>query len=66
MLALAAAVDRAATRVAAALGARPPVYLTGGDAQALQPWLETPVDLRADLVLEGLALVAAAPEGSDA
>jgi type III pantothenate kinase len=66
MLALAAAVDRAAARVAAALGTRPPVYLTGGDAPALQPWLETPVDLRADLVLEGLALVAAAPEGSDA
>ena len=66
MLALAATIDRAATRVAAAFGAQPPLYLTGGDAPALQPWLETAVDLRADLVLEGLALVAAAPEGSDA
>ena len=59
-LALAAALDRAVTTVAGALGSAPVVYLTGGDAAALKGWLETPVELRADLVLEGLALFAGA------
>jgi type III pantothenate kinase len=59
-LAIAAALDRAVTTVASALGATPVVYLTGGDAAALEGWLETRVELRADLVLEGLALLAGA------
>ena len=59
-LALAAALDRAVLTVERALGTRPAVYLTGGDAEALQDWLETRVELRADLVLEGLELFAAA------
>lgn len=58
-LALAAALDRATATVARALGTTPVVYLTGGDAEALHGWLETHVQLRADLVLEGLALFAA-------
>jgi type III pantothenate kinase len=58
-LALAAALDRAVLTVARALGTTPVVYLTGGDAEALNGWLETRVVLRADLVLEGLALFAA-------
>ena len=58
-LALAAALDRATATVARALGTTPVVYLTGGDADALRGWLETQVQLRADLVLEGLALFAA-------
>jgi len=58
-LALAAALDRAVATVARALGTAPVVYLTGGDAVALRGWLETRVELRADLVLEGLALFAA-------
>ena len=41
-----------------ALGTRLIVYLTGGDAEALRDWLETRVELRADLVLEGLELFA--------
>jgi type III pantothenate kinase len=57
-LALAAALDRAVVTVAQALGAAPVVYLTGGDAEALRGWLETAVEVRADLVLEGLALFA--------
>jgi type III pantothenate kinase len=57
-LALAAALDRAASTVARALEAPPVVYLTGGDASALAPWLETRVEPRADLVLEGLKLFA--------
>jgi type III pantothenate kinase len=57
-LALSAALDRAVATVERALGARPVVYLTGGDADALRGWLETRVELRADLVLEGLKLFA--------
>jgi type III pantothenate kinase len=57
-LALAAALDRAVATVERALGARPAVFLTGGDAEPLQGWLETQAELRADLVLEGLALFA--------
>ena len=58
-LALSAALDRAVARVTEALDAAPVVYLTGGDAPALAPWLETRVEPRADLVLEGLKLFAA-------
>jgi type III pantothenate kinase len=59
-LALSAALDRAVVTVERALGTRPVVYLTGGDAESLLGWLETRVELRADLVLEGLALFAGA------
>jgi type III pantothenate kinase len=59
MLAVAGAVDRGVRAVRDALEAGPAVYLTGGDAAALAPWLETPHALRSDLVLEGLALLAA-------
>jgi type III pantothenate kinase len=58
-LALSAALDRAVVTVARALGARPVVFLTGGDAERLRGWLEMEVELRADLVLEGLKLFAA-------
>jgi len=59
LLAIAAALDRAVATVASELGRPPAVVLTGGDAARLEPWLETEVQLRADLVLEGLAVVAA-------
>ena len=58
-LALSAALDCAFATVERAVGARPVVYLTGGDAEPLRGWLETRVELRADLVLEGLKLFAA-------
>jgi type III pantothenate kinase len=61
MLALAAALDRAVRTVAQAIGTQPAVFLTGGDAERLHGWLETTVQFRADLVLEGLALFAAEP-----
>jgi type III pantothenate kinase len=64
MLALAGALDRAVDAVETALAERAKVYLTGGDAPALRGWLETEVDLRADLVLEGLALFSHAPPGA--
>ncbi len=59
MLAISAALDRAVRAVAAAVGTPLRVYLTGGDAVELGSWLETKVEARADLVLEGLALFAA-------
>ena len=49
---------RRARRSTRALGTRPSCILTGGDADALRGWLETEIELRADLVLEGLALFA--------
>jgi type III pantothenate kinase len=55
MLQLAAAVDRAARVVSRGLGSAPLVLVTGGDGAALATWLETEVQYRADLVLEGLA-----------
>jgi len=61
-LALSAALDRAVVTVERALGTRPVVYLTGGDAEPLRDWLETRTELRADLVLEGLELFADAQE----
>jgi type III pantothenate kinase len=64
MLALAGALDRAVEAVETALGERATVYLTGGDAPALRGWLETEVELKADLVLEGLALFSDAPSGA--
>jgi len=57
-LALSSALDRAVAIVAAAAGAAPTVLLTGGDAALLAPWLETQVQIGADLVLKGLALLA--------
>jgi type III pantothenate kinase len=58
MLGVAAAVDRALATVAQELDVEPLILLTGGEAQSLLPWLETAVQYRSDLVLEGLALVA--------
>ena len=60
MLGLAAALDRAVSTVADELGERPAVYLTGGDAERLAPWLETRCERRPHLVLEGLGTIAGA------
>ena len=64
MLALTGALERAIAAVESSLDERPKVYLTGGDADALHGWLESDVDLRRDLVLEGLALFSDAPPGA--
>jgi type III pantothenate kinase len=56
-LALAAAIDRAAAGFAAELGRELPLIVTGGDARKLAPWLHTTHELRADLVLDGLAII---------
>ncbi len=56
-LAVAAGIDRAVAVVARTVGETPRLLMAGGDAPALAGWLETAVELRADLVLEGLALL---------
>jgi type III pantothenate kinase len=56
-LALAAAFDRAVRVVGLTTGEPPCVVVTGGDGEGLLGWLETEASYRADLVLEGLALV---------
>jgi type III pantothenate kinase len=53
----AAAFDRAIRVVADALNQVPVVFVAGGDAAHFASWLETDVRLRADFVLEGLALI---------
>jgi type III pantothenate kinase len=64
MLALTGALERAIAAVESSLKERPKLYLTGGDADLLQNWLESDLDLRRDLVLEGLALFSGAPPGA--
>lgn len=59
MLGPAAAFDRAVALVAAETTVLPLVLLAGGDAERLRPWLATPVRVEADLVLAGLAFIAA-------
>ncbi|MGI9259209.1 MAG: type III pantothenate kinase [Gammaproteobacteria bacterium] len=59
MLALSAALSKAIEIVARELGTSPGVVLAGGEAMGLLPWLETEVQYREHLVLEGLALIAA-------
>jgi type III pantothenate kinase len=58
-VALAALVDRAHTDLAAATGGIPTVVLTGGAAMEIQPWITAPVRPVPDLVLRGLACLAA-------
>ena len=58
-LALAAAVDRAVDVVTRSEGSPPALLVTGGDGAALADWLESEATVRADLVLEGLAVIAA-------
>jgi type III pantothenate kinase len=61
-LAIAAAIDRAAAILGTELGHTPRLLLTGGDAENLAGWLATPAEVRADLVLTGLAHIAATRE----
>ena len=58
LLGLAAGLDRAVSAVAGDLDEQPAVYLTGGDATRLFPWLETTCERRPHLVLEGLGSIA--------
>lgn len=58
VLAAAAAVDKIASRMAAECGADTELWLTGGDAPRLLPYLSTPFRHDPDLVLRGIATVA--------
>lgn len=58
LLSVAYAVQALADQMAAELGARPSYWLTGGDAAALLPYLETRFEHAPHLVLEGLAFAA--------
>lgn len=62
LLAAAAGVDRAVAAAADLLASAPRVILTGGLGPTLADWLETRVEHRPDLVLEGLGRLAAASE----
>jgi type III pantothenate kinase len=62
LVATAAALDRAVAAVEAELATAPAVFLTGGDAERLAAWLETPTRFSADLVLAGLAYMARSRE----
>jgi type III pantothenate kinase len=57
-LAIAAAVDRALATVVEALASDVALFLTGGDAARLSEWLASRAEVRADLVLAGLAAIA--------
>lgn len=61
-LAIAAAIDRAVETLRSELAAPVQLILTGGDAEDLAGWLATRADLRTDLVLAGLAQIAATRE----
>jgi type III pantothenate kinase len=60
-VALAAWVGRCVRDAQVLLGTAPRLLLTGGAVEALQPYLEVPGEVVPDLVLHGLAQVAAAP-----
>jgi type III pantothenate kinase len=55
--ALAGLIERCFRQTAVALGVEPRLLLTGGDALAVAPSLTLPVELRPDLVLEGLLVI---------
>jgi type III pantothenate kinase len=57
-VALAAAVDRAVATVATALACDITLVVTGGNAEGLAEWLASEAEVRADLVLDGLAAIA--------
>jgi type III pantothenate kinase len=56
---LAGAIDRILDEQAAALGVNPTVLITGGDGATLQPRLRHAAQIVPDLVLEGVARIAA-------
>ncbi len=62
-LAVAALVDRGVAEMTRQLGARPLLFLTGGAAPSVAPWIETPHEPVPDLVLRGLAIAAEGRDG---
>lgn len=60
-LAVAALIDRGVADMERRLGQRPVLLITGGAAPLIAPLLQTPAEPVPDLVLRGLAVVAAQP-----
>jgi type III pantothenate kinase len=65
LLASAALVDRCVEQLEQAAGHAPRLMLTGGDGEALMPWLESHCEFHPHLVLDGLALMARADSAAD-
>jgi type III pantothenate kinase len=61
VFALAGMADRAAEVIEQNTGARPKLYITGGDAGIITPTMRTHGEIVPDLVLQGLAVIAAQP-----
>ena len=59
--AVAAFIDRARAEARTAFGAQPVLLLTGGGAKAVRPYIKSPFRPVPDLVLRGLAVLAAHP-----
>ncbi len=51
-------IDRCVRETTSQLGSKPRLLLTGGDALTIAPLLESPVELRPNLILEGLLVIA--------
>lgn len=61
----AAIIELAVERIAEDEGVAPGLFLTGGEADRIMPLLQTPAQVEADLVLEGVARLAEAGESED-
>jgi type III pantothenate kinase len=59
-LAIAGGLDRALEEVGRALDEPCRVYLTGGGARRLRPWLESAAEIRENLIFEGMAALSVA------
>jgi type III pantothenate kinase len=62
-LAVASLIDRSVADMSRRIGTQPRLVLTGGGAPSVAGLLATPADPVPDLVLQGLAIVAAADRG---
>jgi type III pantothenate kinase len=61
VFALAGMADRTAELIAQSTGVKPKLFITGGDAGMITGTMRTPGEIVPDLVLQGLAVIAAEP-----
>jgi type III pantothenate kinase len=59
--AVAGLIERCIREITSRLGSKPRLWVTGGDAPAIAPLLEIPFELKPELVLEGLLVIACKP-----
>ena len=62
LFAIASAIDRAAKIAMPKCDALPRLLLTGGDAELIFPWLDTPATIEPDLVIEAMMVIATSRE----